>query len=709
MFPGQNQSSRWEGAKMLELKDIKDLHDKAYQAGQTTRERAADDLVFHFVTQWDEGILEDSQLAYRGEFNILRKATRQILSDLALNKIQIDFEPVDEDRTDAGDTIDGLYRFSDNNNVAQESYSNAKQEAVVCGFGAWLLETKYVSMRSGNEKQKICRCPINEANNTVFWDPNAKLLDKSDADYCGILEAYTEDGYKQLVENLTGEEPENVNPGNFSHPETSYVFPWIGSDNQKIYVIKFFHREVVKDKILTMIDPLGDTMQVLESRLDKVMDDMISGGWSIQDSKKIERYEVTQYIASGEDILSTEVIVGEHIPVVPEYGERAIIEGEEHYEGITKLAKDPQRLRNFQLSFLADIVSQSPREKPIFQQEQVATFEDMYSTTGSDNNFPYVLQNRKAADGTDLPLGPVGMLPAPNMPAPLIASIELSRQAVEDVANPGTPQDIADPDISGKAVLALQARLDMQSMIYQENFKHAKRRDAEIFVSMATEIYDVPRREKIQLPDGTIKNIEIMKAVVDEESGEIVTINDINNKEFEVYSKITTSYTTQKEQTLDRITEMIAQLEPQDPVRKALQLKQLALMDGIDFDDIRDYANKQLVITGIRKPETDEEKAMMAQIAQAGNQPDPNMLLAQAEMLKGQADMLREQQNSIKMQYDQANNEAKNQISAFAAETDRMEAQVRAEQAGVDIDMKNIEAFGKQLDNRKKIVELQGA
>jgi hypothetical protein len=38
-----------------------------------------------------------------------------------------------------------------------------------------------------------------------------------------------------------------------------------------------------------------------------------------------------------------------------------------------------------------------------------------------------------------------------------------------------------------------------------------------------------------------------------------------------------------------------------------------------------------------------------------------------------------------------------------------MEAQVRAEQAGVDIDMKNIEAFGKQLDNRKKIVELQGA
>ena len=51
------------------------------------------------------------------------------------------------------------------------------------------------------------------------------------------------------------------------------------------------------------------------------------------------------------------------------------------------------------------------------------------------------------------------------MPQALIASLDLSRQAVEDVANPGLPQNIADPDLSGKAVLALQNRMDMQSFI----------------------------------------------------------------------------------------------------------------------------------------------------------------------------------------------------------------------------------------------------
>ena len=37
---------------MLKLKDLKKLHDKAYQANQITREQASDDLVFYWVTQW---------------------------------------------------------------------------------------------------------------------------------------------------------------------------------------------------------------------------------------------------------------------------------------------------------------------------------------------------------------------------------------------------------------------------------------------------------------------------------------------------------------------------------------------------------------------------------------------------------------------------------------------------------------------------------
>lgn len=700
----------------LTLEQLKKLHDKAYTYSQVTRERAADDLVFYWVSQWDDNLLNDSQLAYRGEFNILRKAGRQILSDLAANPVQVDFEPIDETREDSADVINGLYRSDDNRNTSIESYDNANQESVVCGVGAWQLYTEYVSMRSDNDKQVIKRKPIYEANNTVYWDPNAKLLDKSDAGYCSKLTAYSADGYKQLVYDLTGEELTKDYLDSFKHPEQSYAFPWLGGEGKKIYVVEFYHQEKIKQNLLTMTDPFGQTIQVWESELETVMDELLDAGYEIESEKTVERYQVTKYIASGSDILNGEMvngerigetIAGENIPIVPVYGEHAYIEGEEHYEGITRLAKDPQRLRNFQLSYLADIVSRSPRPKPIFTQEQIAGFEDMYSEAGSENNYPYLLQNRKAGDGTDLPIGPIAHMPEQPMPQALVASIALSREAVEDVANPGIPQDIADPDLSGKAVLALQNRMDMQSMVYQEHLKHAKRRDGEIYASIAAEIYDVPRRVKLTLPDGTRKDAQIMETVIDKETGDIVTINDINNVEFEVYTKIGPSYSSQKEQTIDRLSDLITGLPPGDPKREILLLKLLKLMDGVDFDDVRDYANKQLVLMGIKPPATPEEEQMLADAQAQGEQPSAEMVLAQAEMLKGQADQMREQREAVKMQLNAQNEDTKRQIDTFKAQTDRMEAQVDAQKAGADINYKNIDAFGKQLDNAGKIIELR--
>ena len=189
----------------MELDELKKLHDKAYNYSQVTRENSSDDLVFYWVTQWDDSLISGSQLAYRGEFNILRKAGRQILSDLAQSNVQNDFEPKDETRDDSAEIADMLYRAETNTNISIEAFKNADQEAVVCGVGARELYTKYASNRVGDNNQVISRRPIIEANNTVYWDPNAKLLDKSDAWYVSILTAYSEDGYKRLVKELTGE------------------------------------------------------------------------------------------------------------------------------------------------------------------------------------------------------------------------------------------------------------------------------------------------------------------------------------------------------------------------------------------------------------------------------------------------------------------------------------------------------------------------
>ena len=122
---------------MLEHEEIKKLHDKAYTYSQTTREKASNDLVFYWITQWDDNTLQESQLLYRGEFNIIRKAGRGILADLGSNPVQVDFEPVDEDREDAADALDGLYRSDLKNNTSIDAFATAEQEVVICGMGSW--------------------------------------------------------------------------------------------------------------------------------------------------------------------------------------------------------------------------------------------------------------------------------------------------------------------------------------------------------------------------------------------------------------------------------------------------------------------------------------------------------------------------------------------------------------------------------------------
>jgi hypothetical protein len=713
----------------LKLDEIKQLHDKAYDKNQDTRRQAAEDTTFYWMDQWGEGYYDDVQLGFRGEFNVVRKGGRQIQSDLAENPVQNDFEPKDENRQDAADVLDGMYRADANNNDSIEAFNNADQECVVCGMGAWELYTEYVSNRNGDKKQVIKRRPILEANNNVFCDPNSKFLDKNDADYWSILVAYSEDGYKKLKAELTGEDIDDitVESANFKVPEHSYTFPWIGEgESKKIYVSNFYHRTKITDKILTLTDPFGESTQVKESELRSVMDEMIDSGYEIEDEKSIESWEVRKYIVSGEEILNGEksndddpqrmgeVIPGENIPVIPEYGEHAWIEGEEWWEGCVRLAKDPQRLRNFIYSYMGTIASSSPRDKPIFTQAQIAKFEQMYEITGADNNYPYLLQNSHDAEGRELTHGPVGFVNAPNIPPVLAPLAQMATEAVADVVNPGIPQDIADPDLSGKAILALTARLDKQSVVYQEHRKHARRRDAIVYAGMATVIYDVPRKVKMEMPDGTKKEAEIMESVIDEETGKIVVINDLRNAEFDVYSKIGASYTSQKEQTIDRLEKMLEKMNPMDPEFKAIQLKILQLSDGVDLDDIREYANLQLVVTGFKKPETDEEKEALENAQNTPKEDSADMVLAKGEMLKGQAAVMREKREGINMQLTDQISKAKViieqqkiQLEAQRVKTDRMEVQIDAHEAGAKISNTNIDTEGKQLDNIIKVKEIQ--
>jgi len=113
------------------------------------------------------------------------------------------------------------------------------------------------------------------------------------------------------------------------------------------------------------------------------------------------------------------------------------------------------------------------------------------------------------------------------------------------------------------------------------------------------------------------------------------------------------------------------------------------------------------VLSGIKKPETDEEKELLAQAQAQPPEPDAAMVLAKAEELKGKADIMKVQKEGIQMQLTDENDKAGHQIDVFRAQTERMKVQVAAHEAGAKITKTQVETVGEQLENTAKVIQLQ--
>lgn len=677
----------------MELEDFKKLHDKAYTHNQVTRERASDDLLFYWITQWGDKFLESSTIQTRMEFNQIRKAGRKIITDLKTNPIQVEFQPVEGTDDLLADTVDGMYRADMRANTAIEAKENASVESMVCGFGAWEEVTVDIVGKRGKKTRKIQRMPIYEANNVAFCDPNARLQDKSDSNYWSILVPYTRDGYKDLVKELTGEEVDDSYVVNsFKTPEQSYTFQWCDT-NGSFYVSRFYHKVTKSMTIHIYQDLMGDVKEVKDSSLDdEMLGELELEGYQKSGEYEKEVSEVKLYILGGDVILAEYDIPCSKIPVVPVYGERAIVDGIEHYEGITRLAKDPQRLRNFIGSYIADIAARTPLRQPIYHPEQISGFEYMYEQNGADQVYPYLLQNMRDQSNNALPSGPIGFSEPQEMPAAAAQAFELSVAAINDVAGEPLPDQVADVDLSGEALRELKGKMEAQSYTYQHNLKAALRYDATIYVDLASNIKDTEEKVTLIKVDGSRAQETINEQEIDPETLQIKFKNNLKDAEFEVYADIGASYSSMRDKSRAETKEMILNSPPDDPMRQIMMLQWHTMTEGVINKPMRDYARKQLVMMGVYPPETDEEKMMMAQQAQQTQQPDPAMIMAQAELGKAQAEQMNAESNMIDKQVDMYN-----------AETNRAKVQIEAEKAGVEIQNKQADTASKIIDNRLKL------
>lgn len=614
--------------------DIMTKFDADWCAGEEMRTEASNDIYFALVSQWDDWLGQFTTLQYRGQFDVVKPIVRKLVAEMRQNPIQVKYKPIDTAGPDAAETLMGMYRTDMRSNAAKIAVDVAAREQIICGTAAWRLCTKHVDENPTSNDQVIVREVIHEAYNHVIWDSNARMIDKSDAMHVTVIMPMTTAGWDEFAEK---EDLDADNVPTFNNPDSQWYFPWLSRD--VVYVGEHYKITEKKEKVFIYIDPVTqEPVSYFKRDIADVIDELADQGFEKVGERMIKRKRVVKYLITGDRILKGPIdIAGEHLPVVPVMGDWGYAGDKEVFEGIVRGTKDMQRARNMVMSFNMDIVGRSPRSKPIFYPEQIQGYERFYD--GNDD-FPYYLMNRTTPSNVALPAQPVAYLQDAQIPPGNQLVYDAMTQAISDVASSGADASAAQGGnpAAFDTVNQINQRADMETYVFLDNMATAMRRDGEIYAAMAAEIYDTPRTVTITGEDGKEQEVKLFEVIFDLKTGEQVVLNDVSGR-YQTYVDVGPSFKSMKDASRAEIKELLSVIDPNSAEWKMLFFQYLTLWDGPAGDMMREYANKQLLLMGLKKPETPEEQQIVMQAQQAqGQQQDPNMIAAQAQLGLAQAE-----------------------------------------------------------------------
>jgi hypothetical protein len=602
------------------------IHDEAmaqftriYDALADERDLCKADRRFYSIAgaQWEGGLGEQFEAKPKFEVNKIHLAVIRIFNEYRNNRITVDFVSKDGEPHDAlADTCDGLFRADEQDSGAEEAYDNAFEEAVGGGFGALRLRAVYEDEEDPeNERQRIRIEPIYDADASVFFDLDAKRQDKADARHCFVL--YTMDRQSYIDEY-------DDDPAAWPKGEPTSSYDWCTPD--VVTVAEYYRVEKRGELVYTYRSLTGEEERHTQAEMEAdpgLEQELAATGWRKVREKRVKRRRVHKYLLNGVRVLEDEgIIAGTNIPIVPAYGKRWFIDSIERCMGHVRLAKDAQRLKNMQLSRLAEISALSPVEKPILTPEQIAGHQDMWR---DDNlkNYAYLLVNQITdAQGNPMPAGPVAYTKPPDIPPAIAALLQLTDGDIRELLGSQDQGDKIVSNIAEKTVERVQDRLDMQTFIYLSNFAKAIRRVGEIWLGMAREVYVEPQRKMKSLgPMGELGTVELNRPTIDPDTQATTYENDLADAAFDVAVDVGPASASQRRALVRTLTEMLAVVVQAQDMQTASILISLILMntEGEGLTEVREHFRKRLVGSGVLQPTEEDE----AEMAAAGSQPDP--------------------------------------------------------------------------------------
>ena len=507
----------------------------------TNRVEALDDLKFAGGDQWPVEIQNSRLLESRPYLTInkIDAYCRQIENQQRQQRPRMKAHGMNNESDEkVAEIITGICRHIENQSDADAAYDHAFSFAVRMGWGYWRVMHDYPRTDSFDQELYIKRI---ENAFMVYFDPNSNEPDGSDAEKCLITEVVSKESFRKMYPEADDGSGFNARGTGDSQSE------WITRED--IRIAEYFYTERKRMMLYLLSD--GTTVYEDEKPKESVLQD---AGIYVVSKRETVKKQIKWCKLTGMEILETSNWAGKYIPVVPVYGQQLIVDSKKKKFGLTRMAKDPQRMYNFWSTALTESVALAPKAKYLLAEGQDEGHE-MEWNTANIKSMPVLRYKQTDSEGKPAPV-PQRIQPEPP-PTGMVTALQGLNSDLMAVIGIYDPSQLPNGNQSGKAINGMQQQTDMTNFHYYDNLTRSIRHTGRIILDLIPHIYDKERVLRIIGADGKGELVTLNQPGQDEE-GVNKILNDVTVGEYDIVMETGPGYASKRAEAVDSMMGLFA-------------------------------------------------------------------------------------------------------------------------------------------------------
>ena len=504
------------------------------------RVEALDDLKFAGGDQWPVDIQNSRLLESRPYLTInkIDAYCRQICNQQRQQRPRMVAHGMNTESDEkTAQVVTGILRHIENQSDADSAYDNAFDFAVRMGWGYWRIVHDYPTPESFNQEIYIKRI---ENPFMVYFDPNSNEPDGSDAEKCLITEVISKEAFRKMYPGA--DDGAGFTPRGTGDSQSEWI------TKEDIRVAEYFYTERTKAKLLLLSD--GTTCYE-DEKPSEIM--MMEAGIHVVSKRETIKKKIKWCKLTGMQILEQKDWVGKYIPVVPVYGQQLIVDSKKKKYGLTRMAKDPQRMYNFWSTSLTESVALAPKAKFLLAEGQDEGHE-MEWNQANIKSMPVLRYKQTDSEGRMAPV-PTRIQPEPP-PTGMVTALEGLNADLKAVVGIYDPSQLPNGNMSGKAINGMQVQSDMTNFHYYDNLTRSIRQSGRICLDLIPHIYDKERVLRIIGADGKGELVTINQRIQDD-MGVDKVLNDVTVGQYDIVMETGPGYASKRQEAVDSMMQLL--------------------------------------------------------------------------------------------------------------------------------------------------------